>query len=342
MASSFQLFLYTVDEYKRFANHLPIKSPAGLSDDYTEADYIGVQVRLMLLRKYYGSSDKENVNFKRLLSEAKEEFPDKSNEWEILLSKFDMIEAQQIEHLLSDGTKLNIYKTIEDCVYGLYLHADESKINRLENTTEAIRFFCTRKYIVEIEKIIFLLYDLLVDCGVNPCITSSTNRSPMIYLGDTNKNIQAVTASPYWGNIYGRDATDDDIEQIGQEMTHEEKKILYLCKAFTIELKKSPIDVKKLRKHIHPAARSGWGNFQTAQMFFCSIPSPGFSTKVRYNKNKNTAYVRIFPKVDECFLINTPRVFSEGYEFALCKWFGQWMIYQFGGHLDSIYETKKK
>lgn len=342
MASSFQLFLYTVDEYRRFANHLPVKDPAGLTDDYTEADYIGIQVKLMLLRKYYSTNTKENVNFKRLLSEAVTAFPNKISEWNVLSAEFDQIETQQMEHLLADGIKLNIYTTIEDSVYGLYLHADENRINRLENTAEAIRFFCTRKYILEIEALIFRLYDLLVECGVNPKIASTSNRSPMVYLGDTSKNIQAVTASPYWSNIYGHDATDDDIEQIGQEITLEEKKMLYLCIAFTDELKKTPIDVKKLRKYIHPAARSGWGNFQTAQTFFCSIPNPGFSTKVRYSENKDTAYVRIFPKVDEPFLINTPHVFSEGYEFALGKWFGRWRIYQFGGHLDSIYETKKK
>ena len=342
MASGFQLFLYTVDEYRRFANHLPVKDPAGLTDDYTEADYIGIQVKLMLLRKYYGSSNKENVNLKRLLSEAEIAFPNRINEWNTLSAEFDQIETQQMEHLLTDGTKLNIYTTIEDSVYGLYLHADENRINRLENTAEAIRFFCTRKYIVEIEALIFRLYDLLVECGVNSRIGSPASRSPMVYLGDTSQNTQAVTASPYWSNIYGHDATDDDIEQIGQEITLEEKKMLYLCISFTDELRKTPIQAKELRKYIHPAARSGWGNFQAAQAFFCSIPNPGFSTKVRYNENKDTAYIRIFPKVDEPFMINTPHVFSEGYEFALGKWFGRWMIYQFGGHLDSIYETKKK
>ena len=341
MASGFQLFLYTVDEYKRFANHLPVKNPAGLSDDYSETDYIGIQVKLMLLRKYYGSSNKENVNFKRLLSEAETAFPNKLNEWKTLSAEFDQIENQQMEHLLADGTKLNIYTTIEDSVYGLYLHADENRINRLENTAEAIRFFCTRKYIIEIEALIFRLYDLLVECGVNSQIVSTASRSPMVYLGDTSKNTQSVTASPYWSNIYGHDATDDDMEKIEQEITLEEKKILHLCITFTDELKKTPIDAKKLRKYIHPAARPGWGNFQTAQTFFCSIPNPGFSTRVRYNENKDTAYVRIYPKVDEAFFIDTPHVFSEGYEIALGKWFGRWRIYQLGGHLDSIYETKK-
>lgn len=340
MSSNFQLFLYTVDEYKRFAKHLPVKSPEGLSDNYTEADYIGVQVRLMLLRKYYGGGDKENVSFKRRISEAEVAFPDKLNELQSLSADFDQIESQQLEHLLADGTKLNIYTTIEDSVYGLYLHADEARINRLEKTSEGIRFFCTRKYIVEIESIIFRLYELLVECGVSSQIASKANRSPMIYLGDTGNNTQFVTASPYWSNIYGHDATDDDMEKIVQDITLEEKKILYLCIAFSDELKAPQIQVKKLRKYIHPAARSDWGDFQSAKTLFCSIPNPGFSTKVRYNENKDTAYVRIYPKVDNPFFLDTPHVFSEGYEFALGKWFGRWMIYSFGGHLDSIFKTK--
>ena len=56
MAKDFQLYLYTVDEYKKFANHLPVKSTDSLTDDYSEADYIGIQVRLMLLRKFYAQS----------------------------------------------------------------------------------------------------------------------------------------------------------------------------------------------------------------------------------------------------------------------------------------------
>lgn len=32
MATNFQLFLYTVDEYKRFAEHLPVKTSNNLND----------------------------------------------------------------------------------------------------------------------------------------------------------------------------------------------------------------------------------------------------------------------------------------------------------------------
>lgn len=341
MATDFQLFLYTVDEYKRFANYLPVKQFDSLSGDYSEADYVGIQVRLMLLRKYYGSNIKENVNFKKLTLEAQNAFPHAAYEFQALSTEFDAIETQQMEHLLADGTKLNIYTTIEDSVYGLYLHADQSRIARLENTTEAIRFFCTRKYICEVEAIIFKLYDLLIANGVMPQMKSEPSRSPALYLGDTQTHTQSVKMSPYWSNLYGRDATNGAIETIAREVTLEERGIIDLCRAFIDELKKDSLDVKELRKYVHPLVRRDWGDFSKAKAFFFSIPNPGFSTKVRYNEGKDTAYVRIFPKVEEAFYIETPHVLGEVYEFALGKWLGKWMIYSFGGHLDSIYEKRK-
>ena len=342
MATNFQLYIYTVDEYRRFANLLPVKEPGALTDNYSESDYVGVQVRLMLLRKYYsGSKNPANVSYKRLITEAKATFPLAAQKLQALSDEFDQIESQQVEQLLMDGTKLNLYDTIEDVIYGLYLHADASRINRLENTAESARFFCTRKYVLEIERIVFELYDILVECGVNASIPPQPSRSPLVYLGDARNNTQSITGSPYWSNIYGHDATEADVEEIAKELTPEEAGMLYLCMKFTDELKKDNLNVKELRKFIHPAVRSDWGNFQYAKRFYCSIPNPGLSTKVRYNEAGDTAYIRIFPKVDDAFVINTPHVFSEGYEFALGKWFGKWRIYSFGGHLDSIFEKKK-
>lgn len=341
MATNFQLFLYTVEEYKRFQNNLPIKKTESLTDDYSEADYIGIQVRLMLLRKYFsGGKNPENVSIKRLVDEAQQAFPSAVNKFKDIFDKFKNVEEQQVEHLLTDGSKLNLYATIEDTVYGLYLHADENKIQRLCRTTESIRFACIRKYVVEIEEIVFELYELLNECGVSSKIECDNPRSPMIYLGDTKSNVQSITGSSYWSNVYGRDATDDDLKTIVDQLSIEEMKMLHLCMSFTEELKKTPLQPKKLKKFIHPAARMDWGDFKEAQSFYLSIPNPGYSTKVRYNENKDTAYVRFFPNVNEAFHLDTPHVFSDVYEFALGKWFGKWMIYSFGGHLDSIYKSK--
>ena len=110
------------------------------------------------------------------------------------------------------------------------------------------------------------------------------------------QNTQSITASPYWSNLYGHDATNEE------DIDPKEKEILLLCLTFTKELSKTPINKRKLRKFIHPEARSGWGNFQMAQEYYNSIPNPGFSTKIRYNDNKDTAYVRIFRMLMELLL----------------------------------------
>lgn len=341
MASNFQLYLYTLDEYRRFSNFLAVKNPTSLSDDYSESDYIGIQVRLMLLRKYFSSGkNPENVSFRRIVAEAISEFPNINPELTTLLQKFDEIEAQQVEHLLSDGTKLNIYTTIEDTVYGLYLHADEMRIENLKKTNELIRFTCIRKYVLEVESIVFQLYDILKKQGVDTNWRTDTSRAPMLYFGNTNKNSQLVEQSPYWKNIYGHDATPDDLEMIEKDLMSEEKEILTFCISFMDEIKKTPIAAKELKKFVHPFARRGWGNFVEAQSVFNNIPNPGFSTKVRYNNKKDIAYVRIFPNVEEALFLDTPHLFSDVYEFALAKWRGKWMIYSFGGHLDSIYKNR--
>ena len=251
MRTNLQLFLFTVDEYKRFQNALPLQSNSALTDEYSETDYIGIQVRLMLLRKYFtGGKILENVNIKKVIAEAQDNFPSSFGIFETILDDFKKIEHQQIEHLLSDGTKLSLYETIEDTVYGLYLHADENRINHLRNTTELIRFVCIRMYVVDVEKVVLRLYSALKECGVTSEINSNSTRAPLIYLGDTNSNNQSITGSPHWSNMYGRDATEEDLQSIVDNLSLEEKKMLLLCMSFTEMLKSSPLQIKKLKKHI--------------------------------------------------------------------------------------------
>ncbi len=340
MSTNLELFLYTMDEYIRFANHLPLKKDADFLDKYSESDYIGIQVRLMLLRKYYGSSDKENVNFKRLIKDSQEIFPEKCDEFQLLLDEFVAIESQQIEHLLSDGTKLNLYATIEDAVYGLYLHADELRIQRLNNTAESIRVVCVRKYILDIESLVMKLYQLLRNCGLIYRTKVTFNRAPVLYLGDTSQNSQSISSSPYWSNLYGSNLTDGDLFEIITDSSAEDIEIIRTCIEFTNELEKPEIDVKKLQSLIYPATKKDWDDFSEIKRVYTSIEKPGFSTKVRYNKNRDTAYVILLPKVDDAFKITSPHLSSDIYEISLGKWNNEWKIFSFGGHLDSIYIEK--
>lgn len=63
-----------------------------------------------------------------------------------LLDNFEAIQQDEMETILSDGTGQNLYKTIEDVMYGLYLHADKHRIQNLIKIDPMLIFIATRKY----------------------------------------------------------------------------------------------------------------------------------------------------------------------------------------------------
>lgn len=335
--TDFELFLFTVEEYKRFADSLPVNKTGCLIDNYSESDYVGVQVRLMILRKYYCEGKNQNVSIKNLIEKARKEFPEKSLEVEALSLEYEGIAQQQIQNILSDGTKLNLYTTIEDAVYGLYLHADENRIIRLRKTTESIRFICVRKFVFDLENLIYKMCDFFKKEVLLSFEEGDMTSSPLIYLGNTKDNKQEIKKSPYWKNVYGHDASDEEIRDSIKGNSIEDTQILAISYMFLDYLKEKPLPIENLKWCVFPETLKEWGDFKEAQEFYLGIQNPGVSNVVRYNKNKDTAYVRVFPRVEEAFCVDTPHVFEEVYEIALGKHAGIWKVFSFGGHLDSIF-----
>lgn len=337
--SRLELFIYTLEEYLRFRKQLPL-STDDITSQYDESDYIAIQTRLMLLRKYTSKGKNNNVYFENLISDALTAFPDAKKRFENLNEEYCNIMQQQIEHVLSDGTKLNIYETIELTMYGLYLHADADKIMKINKTHDSIRFLCTRKFVIEIEKIVIDLYNALIELGITTnSLKENNEHAPIIYLGDSNSAEQKIRNSSFWNNLYGCDATDEELEKLVAKSTSEELLILHTCIEFLNMLKESPAPIKELKKLVHPSTTKAWGDFSEVQAMYRSICSPGFSNKIRYSDDKTLAYVRIFPNVQESFMINTPHIIADVYEVSLAKDFlGRWRVFSIGGHLDSIFE----
>lgn len=332
-----QLFIFTVKEYKRFVTQI---KKHHITDEYNEASYTETNTKLMLLRKY--GNFNENVYIEKIIKEATTKFIDKKEELNNILDEFHKIENQQFEYILEDGTKLNLYQTIEDVMYGMYLHADENRINRLLKTKESLRFACVRKYVEELEKIVLKTYDCLKNYGDRLKKERKFNRASIIYLGDKMENKQEIEKSPYWKNLYGKDGTGNDLEEIIKKENIEDLVILTKCLIFLDELQKDNISLNTIDSLIFPTTKKDWGDYTEAQKFYKSIKSPGISSKVRYNENHTMAYVRIFPQVDNTFIISTPHVIDELYEICLVRENinNEWKIYVFGGHLES-YIIKK-
>ena len=320
-----ELFIYTVEEYKRFAKQLP---KTKITDLYDEGSYIIINTKLILLRKYgcYG----ENVYIKTIIDEMIEKFPSSKEKLEKLESEFVEIEKQQLEYILPDGTKLNIYQTIEDVMYGIYLHADANRIKHLKMTEEGLRFVCVRKYVEELEKVVLDVYEILKDNRSETESSVDKNKAPIIYLGDTSKNKQLINNSPYWSNLYGKDGTDEELKEIVYGLNNEDLEILQNGLSFLNGLEENDID--KLDSLILPSTKRDWKNYIEAQTFYSSLKNPGISTKVRYNEKHNMASIRIFQRVDDLFIINTPHIIDDIYELNLIKTKkGEWKIYSMYG-----------
>ena len=307
-----ELFVYTITEYKKFFSKLNHKD---LLDEYSKDDYTKVNVKLMLLRKYGNRTDKVYIG--KVIEKSMLKYADRKNDFEKILKEYDEIEKSQLELILSDGTKLNLYNTIEDVMYGLYLHADEERINRLKKTDEGLRFVCVRKYVEELEKIVYQLYELLESCKKIDKEKITKEKASVIYLGDKQKNVQNIKNTPYWSNLYGRDGTESDIQKILNNYESEEFEIQFKCLFFLELLKMENINKEALDLLILPESKSAWGDYEEASCFLKSIKNPGVSTMVRYNDNHSEAYVRIFPNVDDVFIIDTPHILSEISEIIL-------------------------
>lgn len=72
--SNLELFVYTIEEYLRFTTQLPINKNSSLVDQYDESEYIAIQTRLMLLRKYTSKGSKNDVYLKMLFQLQKNIF----------------------------------------------------------------------------------------------------------------------------------------------------------------------------------------------------------------------------------------------------------------------------
>ena len=330
MGDNLKLFMYTFEEYLKFS---PERKTHDITDDFDNKDYVSVSTRLIILRKY--GKLNEPVSIEKIIEIASTEFPDLKKDLDKLLEEYRQIENQQFEYRLANGEIMNLYETIEDVMYGLYLHADYNRINRLRIQNEKMRFIAVRKYVEEMEKILFELYNLLkknvTDYGNNP--TDAVADVISLEINDaSSKNI----TSPYWQNLSGSDANYDEIEKVVLSIPIEDKIIMALALIFINELKKEEMSIDTLEELVFPSTRHNWGDFSAAKICCDAIPNAGLSAKVRYNDRHDIAYVRIIPKVDKAFKIESPQVIPSVYEICFYKESEKlgWKIFSFGGHLD--------
>lgn len=331
-----QLFITTVKEYKRFAEQLPIKITSDKIDSYRESIYIAVQTRLILLRKYMTA--KENIYIGNVINEAIKNFQSKKDFLEKLRTQLIKIDSQPIEQILSDGTKINLSQSVKDVMYGLYLHADIDKIQRLLQTNNTLKFICTRKYVEDVETLVFELYDFLTQSGIEE-MKNALLKAPVIHIGNSDDNLlQNIKGSPYWSNIYGKDLIDEDAMNLYKNCTEEEKLILNKTYLFLEELSEEYPSLDNLKSMVFFSTLGQWGNFSTVISFLRNMPNFGTSLLVTFNKERDVAYVKVFPHVEEGFIVSSEHIITGVSYITFFKYniSADWKIYAFGAPIDPL------
>lgn len=294
-------FEYTVREYIRFYDFYKNQE---VSKENTEAFYVMLQTKLMILRKY--DYNREDVYLSNVFDVLDKMYPELKENISILREQFEKLNNYYMEVILSDGTSLNLYKAIEDVMYGLYLHADSDKIERLLKTNKNVYLMAVKTYITVLEGIVIDTYNSIVDKMQNKYSQQEEISASVIFMGDSTNEKHDIKNSSYWKNLYGRDLKDTEIKGIFQDLPDEDMEIYLKGTIFLQEISKEGYSVKLLEQLVFPPTRSDWGDFSSLHDFVINKKYIGLSSRIKYNDEHNIAYLKICENVKNAFLVNQP------------------------------------
>ena len=341
------LFLFTTDTYFRLAKDLPVNSglasigdafpDAVLACPYTEEDYVGIVTRLVLQRKYFAPDDR--VHLRNLLAYARDELLQCADEIGRICSYLDEVN-QRFRLSFPDGSERNgLWRSVEPILYGDLLHADRDKADLLLQLTESEWMLFTCPFVLGREKALEQFRELLLREGIRPYAVEVQDRATVICWGETVDVQQAVTGSPYWANLAGRDASEDEIIEALNGLDETDAEVLTVCMGFFAMLRAERTNYRTLRKSVVWWTRKDLGDFSEAISYVRSIDNPGFSSKVRYYNNGAMATVRVWPKVVSNILIEHPQV-TEQIEIRAIRFFGKWKVHSIGGCISESLKPK--
>lgn len=336
---SLRVFVSSMGVYLQFANYLPVcsnleglgRNSISISEaasSLIEADYIGVMTRLMLQRKYFQKNDrgKSNPQFVRnLIATAEVWKPSEKLRLDSLLQKLDIIKDRSIEVSLPDGTiQTGYFENVQDIAYGALLHADSDKLIRISQLPENMQTVYVGEYVMAREGILRELYSLLCDFGITPFSQNEYGRNPSVHWVRGN-SLRAITCSPKWSGLVGKDASIEELLEIAKNMTKEEGGAWLAAAVFFWELCAENPDVRALKQMVAPWTLFAWGDFTDAVDCVRHAGHVGISSNVIIRDGGHGATVKLIPDVEAPFIINEPQMILAG-TIDLARLFGKWKV----------------
>lgn len=261
----------------------------------------------MLQRKYF--QDGEALQFKHLLAIAISIAAINPSAKMHFESRLDYLRNWPIELALSDGTLVNDQiKNVEDVTYGTLLHGDLERTLRNLKFPPEMRLLSLAPYILTREELLFELRDVLIAAGVVPLRFSLGERAVILREIKAAEQEMAITSSPYWANIIGRDASIDDLNAIVRNNTFEDNCIILHACQFIDLLREESLNKKKLRVLVW---RRNWlapNCFEQAAKIARGVDNLGFSTHVRHAGGPQYSQVLFLPNVIGPWITETPQL----------------------------------
>lgn len=328
---AYELYLYTIDAYKRLVSMLPLDERLARFDsrcfskigelELGDEAFAAVSVRLMLQRKYFVRG--KDLFLRGLLKSADQDFATSKDVIEPLLDSLDALNSQSVEFAFGDGKVVDgAFANAEDVMYGLLMHADITRAENLVSVPERMRLVALAPYIAGREYVLLQFSEFLHSAGIKPLSRKEEASATVSF--ESKGACRQVENSPFWRNLRGRDLGDEDAEKIVHQASRDDLEIAATVLRFKEALSRRPLDLNELNSLVARETICRWDNYlQAAELLEGDY---GMSALVMYQED-GSALAKLLPNVREPFLIEGPQLIEGGHDIVLVKRSGIWKIW---------------
>lgn len=333
-------FVFTMDEYEKLANTFPIRWELKPGSIDCAVESAALNLRALLIRKYItrtnsGSPD-HKLWVKDVIASIRQVSPNHAQRLDGLESKYEQA-YNSGEYALSDGSVLKMNELFEDIIYGIYLHSDGVRIERLLKTDQAMMHQALRRYIQPIEDALYELMSIIRDLGLHLFERHVTPyKASVIALGSISEESHKGLLG-HWSNMYGKYAEDEEaIDNLYKNKSDQDRQILTTALQFFKTICNPESKTSDIKDLVLNGRLSDWGDLSEVKSFIKDIPGLGVASMVNYNHRNDVAYVKLLKHIDDTMLISEEQIIPDVTYITLVEdvTVNEWRVFSLGGEKE--------
>lgn len=328
------LFLRTVEEYKIIADMIPCNLEKNVYLGIEDSDEAAVSVRSFLLRKFITRSD--NVHIGKIIKKAIKVLPEKE---QILQELYNVFVEKYTEGLIqvdSTGKESNLREVFDDVIYGIYLHADFERVERLDTATNISRYLLMRRLVSSMEAILFELVDIIKESKPE-LLKARGDLEKAVVIRNFQLEQSDKKGEGYWENLVVEELDEDTKKEIIENKSQQDSDILDITKRFMYNLIDRKISYDDMKNIVYLPTIDNWKGFSDVCNYVNSLTGCGIGSTVKYNEYGDVAHVKILNNVGNGFLITKEQsIPADIVTLIVDEKTSQWRVISFGGSIDPL------